>query len=40
MFGALAWDTSELENLTFILPVGEYFGYVVFNSLVVTACVS
>lgn len=35
IFKALSRDTSELENFTFIFLVGEYFGYVLFNFLVV-----
>lgn len=40
IFNALSRDTSELENLSFLFLIGEYFGYVVVNFLVVGIHVS
>ena len=41
IFNALSRDTSELENdLSFVFLIGEYFGYVVVNFLVVGIHVS
>lgn len=35
LFNALSGDTSELENLSFLFLIGEYFGYVVVSFLMV-----
>lgn len=35
IFKVLSRDIFELENFIFIFFVGEYFGYVLFNFLVV-----
>ena len=40
LFNALSRDTSELENLSFLFLIGEYFGYVIVSFLMVWIPVS